>query len=90
MEGYSIICVESKVTRPKKVTVGKATWVDLPCTTITRQTRVKTNLRNRLSAKTLNHLLVIAIEGPAPTDYPYDRACNLWASWQNRRIQVDT
>ena len=36
-------------------------------------TRVKTNLRNRLSVKTLNHLLVIAIEGPSPADYPYDK-----------------
>ena len=28
-------------------------------------TRVKTSIRNRLSARMLNHLLVIAIEGPA-------------------------
>ena len=37
-------------------------------------TRVKTNLRNRLSAKTLNHLLVITTEGPiSPTDPFYDQ-----------------
>ena len=33
-------------------------------------TRMKTNLFNRFSTKTLNYLLVIAIEGPAPTNYP--------------------
>ena len=45
-------------------------------------TRVKSNLRNRLSAKTLNHLLVITTEGPiSPTDHFYDQACDLWASW---------
>ena len=27
--------------RPKKVAVGKAIWVDLPCTTITRQSLVR-------------------------------------------------
>ena len=33
-------------------------------------TRVKTNLRNRLSAKTLNHLLVITTEDSiSPTDH---------------------
>ena len=41
-------------------------------------TRVKTTLRNRLSAKTLNHLLVITIEGPSPADYLYDKACDIW------------
>ena len=51
--------------------------------------RVKTNLRNRLINKTLNHLLVISIEGPNPADYPYEQACSLWASWRNRRIQVN-
>ena len=39
--------------------------------------RVKTDLRNRLSSRIFNHLLVIAIEGPSPTDYPYDQACDL-------------
>ena len=54
-------------------------------------TRVKTNLHNRLSAKTLNHLLVITSEGPiSPTDHFYDQVCDLWASWRNRRIQVET
>ena len=51
--------------------------------------RVKTDLRNRLINKTLNHLLVISIEGPNPADYPYEQACSLWASWRNRRIQVN-
>ena len=52
--------------------------------------RVKTDLRNKLINKTLNHLLVISIEGPNPADYPYEQACSLWASWRNRRIQVNT
>ena len=50
-------------------------------------TRVKTNLHNRLSAKTLDHLLVITTEGSiSPTDHFYDQVCDLWASWRNRRI----
>ena len=52
-------------------------------------TCVKTDLRNRLCNKTLNNLLMISIEGPDPMDYPYDQACDLWASWRNRRIQVE-
>ena len=51
--------------------------------------RVKTDLRNRLINETLNHLLVISIEGPNPADYPYEQACSLWASRRNRRIQVN-
>ena len=54
-------------------------------------TRVKTNLCNRSSAKTLNHLLVITTEGLiSPTDHFYDQVCDLWASWRNQRIQVET
>ena len=53
-------------------------------------THVKTSLRNRLSARMLNHLLMIAVEGPAPTGFPYDQACDLWASRRNRRIQVES
>ena len=52
--------------------------------------RVKTDLRNRLCNRTLNNLLIISIEGPDTEDYPYDKACNLWASWRNRRIQVES
>ena len=50
--------------------------------------RVKTDLRNRLSSRTLNDLLMITIEGPAPESFPYDSACNIWASWRSRRIDV--
>ena len=54
-------------------------------------TRVNTNLRNRLSAKTLDHLLVITSEGPiSPTDHFYNQVCDHWASWRNQRIQVET
>ena len=52
--------------------------------------RVETDLRNRLSSRILNRLLVIAIEGLSPTAYPYDQVCDLWSSWRNRIIQVDT
>ena len=50
--------------------------------------RVKTDLRNRLSNIMLNHLLMISIEGPAPSEFPYDKACDLWAGMTNRRISV--
>lgn len=50
--------------------------------------RIKTNLRNRLSNRILNNLLLISIEGPSPADFPYNDACDIWAGWRNRRIQV--
>ena len=50
--------------------------------------RVKTDLRNRLQNKTLNHLLMISIEGPDAADYSFDEACDLWAGWRNRRIHL--
>ena len=34
--------------------------------------RVKTDLRNRLNNTTLNHLLMMSIEGPPHSDFPYD------------------
>ena len=49
--------------------------------------RVKTKLRNRLSNKILNYLLMISIEGPHPTDFPYDVACDIW-SQMKKRINV--
>ena len=36
--------------------------------------RVKTKLRNWLSNKVLNYLLMISIGGPPPSDFPYDTA----------------
>ena len=50
--------------------------------------RVKTDLRNRLNNTTLNHLLMMSVEGPPHSDFPYDNACDLWASKRNRRISV--
>ena len=50
--------------------------------------RVKTDLRNRLSNKIFNHLLMISIEGPPPSDFPYDAACDMWAAMRNRRTNV--
>ena len=51
--------------------------------------RVKTDLRNRLANKTLNHLLMMAIEGLSPSDFPYELACDRWAAMRNRRINVE-
>ena len=51
--------------------------------------RVKTDLRNRLNNKNLNHLLMISIEGPNPSDFPFDTACDKWAAMKNRRIDVE-
>ena len=50
--------------------------------------RVKTDLRNRLSSESLNNLLMVSIEGPAPDQFPYNQACNIWASWRQRMIDV--
>ena len=50
--------------------------------------RIKTDIRNRLSSKVLNHLVTISVEGLPPEEFPYDKACDLWASWRNRRIDV--
>ena len=49
--------------------------------------RIKTDLRNRLSNKIFNYLLSIS-KGPSPADFPYNEACDIWAGWRNRRIQV--
>ena len=50
--------------------------------------RIKTDLRNRLSSNTLNCLMTIAVEGPPLNEFPYEKACDIWASWRNRRIDV--
>ena len=44
--------------------------------------RVKTDLRNKLNNKYLNHLLMDSIEGPSPSDFP----CSKWTAMTNRRI----
>ena len=51
-------------------------------------TRIKTDIRNRLSSKILNNLMTISVEGPPPEEFPYDKACDIWAAWRNRRIDV--
>ena len=50
--------------------------------------RIKNDLRNRLSCKLLDPLLHIAIEGPEPDDFNYERACAIWSGWRNQRITV--
>ena len=50
--------------------------------------RVKTDLRNRLSNKILNYLLVLLIKGTPPSEFPFDDACDLWGSMRNQRIDV--
>ncbi len=47
---------------------------------------IKTNIRNRMSEKTLDSLLRIAIEGPEVEHYPVHEAVSLWARQKNRRI----
>ena len=50
--------------------------------------RVKADLRNHLNNTTLNHLLMMSVEGLPHSDFPYDNACDLCASKRNRRILV--
>ena len=52
--------------------------------------RIKTDLRNQLSNRILNYLLLISIEGPSPTEFPYHEACDIWSGWRNRRISVSS
>ena len=49
--------------------------------------RVKTDLRNRLN--NMDHLFMISIEEPSPSDLPYDTACNKWTAMTNRWINVE-
>ena len=51
--------------------------------------RIKTDIRNRLSSKILNNLMVITVEGPSPEEFPHEEACDKWAAWRNRRINVN-
>ena len=36
----------------------------------------------------LNDLMTITVEGPPPDEFPYDQACDIWAGWRNRRVDV--
>lgn len=51
-------------------------------------TRIKTNIRNRLSSNILQDLMMISVEGPALNQYPFDQACDNWGSSRNHRIDV--
>ena len=48
--------------------------------------RTKTDLRNRLSTRTLDHLMRISIEGPVAADFDFLRAANKWLGMGKRRI----
>ena len=53
--------------------------------------RVKTELQNRMSTKTLNQLLQILqihIEGPKLEEFNFDKAVDTWGKMKNRRITV--
>ena len=50
--------------------------------------RVKTELRNRIVTKTLDHLLRISISGPDLKDFDFDTAVDEWGAMRNRRIQT--
>ena len=48
---------------------------------------IKIDLRNRLSSRILNDLMTIS-EGLPPSEFPYEQACDIWAGWRNRRVDV--
>ena len=37
--------------------------------------RIKTDLHNRLSSRILNDLITITVEGPPPSEVPFEQAC---------------
>ena len=51
---------------------------------------IKTNLRNRMSERTLDALLKLVIEGPDLDKFPFKRAVYHWAKVHNRRIKIKT
>lgn len=50
--------------------------------------RIKTDLRNRLSTSTLDHLMRISIEGPSVQEFDFERAANVRGRMRNRRLSV--
>ena len=50
--------------------------------------RIKTPLRNHLSHVILQILLFISIEGPPLAEFPFHLACDKWAAFRNRRVDV--
>ncbi|KAI8497680.1 hypothetical protein Bbelb_243320 [Branchiostoma belcheri] len=57
--------------------------------TFSTMKRVKTSLRNRLKAVTLNNLLMISIEGPDAEEFDFDSACDKWASMCKRSVSIN-
>ncbi|XP_077868878.1 zinc finger protein 862-like [Saccoglossus kowalevskii] len=51
--------------------------------------RVKTQLRNRLSQKVLNALLLVSIEGPAPDKFNFKKAATVWNEIRNKKVTLD-
>ena len=50
--------------------------------------RVKTELQNRMSTKTLNQLLQICTEGLQLEELDFDKAVDTWGKMKNRCITV--
>ena len=50
--------------------------------------RVKTRLRSTLTAKNLNHLLMVRIEGPDISQFNFDQAVERWGGLRNRKILI--
>ena len=64
----------------------------LPVTTVdcerafSAMKRIKSQLRSTMKTKTLNHLLLISIEGPELDKFDFNRALQTWGKQKNRRI----
>ena len=49
---------------------------------------IKMNIQNRMSERTLDALLRIAVNGPSLEHFPLKDAAKLWALKKNRRLSV--
>ena len=78
---------------PKKLKLASIALV-LPISTakcersFSAMKQVKTELRNRIVTKTLDHLLRISISGPDLKDFDFDTAVDEWGAIPHRRIQT--
>ena len=52
--------------------------------------RIKTAQRNRLNTTTLDHLILVSMEGPTVTEWDPHPALRLWESWGNRKLETST
>lgn len=50
--------------------------------------RVKTDLRNRLNTRNLDHLIRISINGPCLDDYDFNKTATSWGNKRQRRIKL--